>query len=146
MNAFSHIPDFAEPLPAGRLPDGPRIPASHLVVIYDAETGTFDLPDQRMGRSFQALASDLAAGHDLPWGVLHAVLHLEAGACSDVTTSVLHEIAAICEANEWELPSRLAPAFEQYGVPGPQAPDEEWSDPNAEHRLTAQDYGLGRAA
>lgn len=115
---------------------------SHLITCQ-ASSGPYHQED-RAGLTLAEATRFVASGLPFPLVSVHAI-DFAAGTVADVTCAVLHG------AVDWwrdrydeDVPGCLWTACEVYGVeryePG------ETADENAEHRLTASDLGLSRAA
>lgn len=117
---------------------------SHLITCL-APDGAYHQED-RAGLSLADATRFIASGTPHPLVSVHAV-DFSAGTVVDVTD------AALLGAVDWwrdgyndDVPGCLWAACEAYGVERIMAGDEPQADPDDEHRLTASDLGLARAA
>ena len=121
---------------------------THIIRYRSAQTGKSWLDQHLVGETQAGVVDQLVGfGHGDRLEAVYA-LNLAVGEVRDVTSDVLHALAVHIETGNDELPGGVADAFARYDVP----PPREWAEPedafdeNDEHRLTASDLGLSRAA
>lgn len=114
---------------------------SHLITCA-APDGPYHQED-RLGLTFAEAARFIADGTVNPLVSVHAI-DFTAGTVIDITCAALHHAVDVWRSLNEDVPGSLWAACEAYGVE--RHDPEDYTDENDEHRLTASDLGLARAA